>query len=109
MLRDLEPLLSQYARSRETLFKSIEDLTDAQLDECFPGRDWSIKDTLVHIAANEGLMTGLLRDIAQGTTNALPADYDNQTFNEQSVAAGRAKSMAQIHADLDASYRNMIS
>src|ERR1700682_5943507 len=109
MLRDLEPLLSQYARSRETLFKSITGLTDAQLDECFPGRDWSIKDTLIHIAANEGLMTGLLRDIAQGTTNAPPADFDNQTFNEESVTAGRAKSMAQIRADLDASYKQMMS
>lgn len=109
MLRDLEPLVSQYARSREVLLKTIGGLNDEQLDECFPERDWSIKDTMVHIAANEKLMTKLLADIAAGTNNVLPADFDNQRFNEESVAAGRAKSRAQIIAALDQSYRDMIA
>lgn len=109
MLRDLEPLVSQYARSRELLLKTVAGLDAEQLDECFPERDWSIKDTLVHVAANEKLMTKLLGDIAQGTNTAMPADFDNQRFNEESVAAGRSKSMEQILAGLDESYRNMIS
>jgi len=109
MLKELEPLVSQYARSRETLFKTIEGLDDQQLDECFPGRDWSIKDTLIHIATNEMLMTKLLQDIANGTNTALPLDFDNQKFNDEQVAAGRGKSVAQIHAELDDSYRHLIA
>lgn len=109
MLRELEGLVAQYARSRETLFKSIQALTDAQLKVPMPGRDWSIQDTLVHIAANEALMTRLLSDIVHGTTNALPSDFDNQKFNEASVAAGRAKTVQQVRADLDASYAKLIA
>lgn len=109
MLKELEPLVSQYARSREVLFNSIAGLTDAQLEECLPGRDWSIKDTLIHLAANEALMTRLLADIARDGPTALPEAFDNQKFNDETVAAGRAKSMAQIRADLDASYKNLIA
>lgn len=108
MLRDLEPLVAQYARSRAVLFKSVEGLTAEQADECFPERDWSIKDTMIHIAANEKLMVKLMRDIVNGTTNALPADFDNQKYNEETVAAGRNKSMEQIYADLDESYGQLI-
>lgn len=109
MLKELEPLISQYARSRENLYRALEGLTDAQLEECLPGRDWSIKDTLIHLAANERLMTKLLRDIAEGTNTALPADFDNQKFNDESVAEGRAKSIAEIRANLETSYRNLIA
>ncbi len=109
MLRELEPLVAQYARSRETLFKSIANLDATQLDECIPNRDWSIKDTYIHIATNETLMLQLLGEIANGGANALPADFDNQKFNDESVATGRAKNMEQLHADLDASYRDLIA
>lgn len=109
MLKELEPLVAQYARSRDTLLKSIEGLSDEQLDECLPGRDWSIKDTLVHLSTNEGLMVTLLQDIATGKNDALPADFDNQKFNDESVAAGHAKNVAQIRQDLDNSYRHLIA
>lgn len=109
MLRELQPLVAQYTRSRETLFKSIEGLDAAQLQELLPGRDWSIQDTLVHIATNEALMTRLLYDIVHNTSNALPADFDNQKFNEESVAMGRTKSIEQIRRDLDESFKNLIT
>lgn len=109
MLKELEPLVSQYARSREVLFKGIAGLTHAQLEECLPGREWSIKDTLIHLAANEALMTNLLANIAQDGPAALPEDFDNQKYNDETVAAGRAKSIEQIRADLDASYKDLIA
>jgi hypothetical protein len=109
MLKELDPLLAQYARSRDTLFKSIQGLTDAQLDEPFPGRDWSIKDTAIHIVANEKIMIALLRDIIRGTTTAMPADFDNQKYNEETVAEGRSKSLNELHQELDDSYRNLIA
>lgn len=109
MLRELEPLVAQYARSRQVLYASQTGLSDEQLDVCLPGREWSIKDTLIHIVANEELMTKLLRDIANGTTTALPADFDNQKYNEETVAAGRAKSMEQIRVELETSFQKLIS
>jgi hypothetical protein len=54
------------------------------------------------------VMTKLLRDIADGTVTALPTGFDNQRFNEETVAAGRGKSIAQLRADLDDSYRDII-
>ncbi len=109
MLKELEPLVSQYARSRETLLKCLAGLSEEQLDMCLTERDWSIHDTLVHMATNEALMTRLLQDIANGTQAALPADFDNQKFNDESVAAGRGKRIEQLRADLDASYKDLIA
>lgn len=109
MLKELEPFASQYKRSRETLLKAAGSLDAAQLEECLPGRDWSVKDTIIHIATNERLMTGLLQEIANGTNATLPADFDNQRFNEEQVAFGQTKSIEQLHADLDASFNNLMS
>lgn len=108
MLAELQTLAAQYARSRETLYRTVEGLSAQERREPFPGRDWSIHDTLVHIAANERLMTELLRGIAQGTATAAPADFDNERFNAESVAAGRSKSDAELRAALDASYADLM-
>ncbi len=108
MLRELEPLVSQYARSRQVLFDALEGLTAEQLDVCLPDREWSIKDTLVHLDTNERLMTALLADIAHGTRSALPDTFDNEKFNRQEVEKGRTKSVEQVQADLDASYAALI-
>ncbi len=109
MLKELEPLVSQYARSRETLYKSLDQLSAAQDQELLPHRAWSVKDTLIHIATNEVLMTRVLQHIADADTFALPAEFDNQHFNDEQVALGRAKSVAQLRAELDTSYKNLIA
>lgn len=108
MLKELDPLLSQYARSRETLFHCLDRLNEDETRELLPGRDWSVHDTLVHLVTNETLMLDLLCDIVKGTRFELPADFDNQRFNEQQVALGRAKTLAELRAELDANYARMI-
>src|SRR3989304_1889044 len=109
MLKELEPLVAQFARSRETLFKSVARLDAVQVEECLPGRDWSVKDTLIHIATNEALMTDLLENILRGTQSALPDDFDNQRFNAEQVVIGSSKNVEQIRADLDASHARFIA
>ncbi len=109
MLKELEPLAAQYKRSRETLLKALDSLDATQLEECLPGRDWSVKDTIIHIATNERLMTNLLKEIAEGTHTTLPEDFDNQHFNDEQVALGQNKSIAQLRADLDFSFYNLMS
>jgi hypothetical protein len=107
MLKELEPLAAQFTRSRENVYASLARLNDAQMLELLPGRDWSIQDTLAHLASNQELMVELLGDIVAGTRGTLPDDFDNQRFNDEHVAQGRGKSSAQVRAALDASYARL--
>lgn len=107
MLRELEPLAAQFARSRENLNASLARVSEAQSRELLPGRDWSILDTLTHLATNQTLMVELLGDIVAGTRRALPQEFDNQHFNDTQVARGRAQSLAEARAQLDASYARL--
>lgn len=108
MLKELEPLVSQFSRTRENLYNAVQGLALPQLDECLPGRTWSIKDTFVHIATNEMLMTRLLEGIATGTTTTLPPDFDNQRFNDEQVALARDKSVQELRKELDESFKQLI-
>ncbi len=109
MLKELEPLIAQYARSRETMFKSLALLDEAQVRELLPGREWSVQDTLAHLATNQDLMTDLLSEIISGSRRALADDFDNQRFNDDQVARGRAKSVQALRADLDSGYARLIA
>jgi len=107
MLRELEPLAAQFARSRDTLYASLARLSAAEIQERLPGRDWSVQDTLVHLATNLELMLDLLSDIVTNTRSALPADFDNQHFNDEQVARGRSKTFDQVRADLERDYARL--
>lgn len=109
MLKELESLLAQYARSRETLIKAVAFLNDTQLQVLFPDRSWSIHDTLAHLATNEALMLDLLEAIAEGTQSALPADFDNQHFNDEQVARRKAETTPALLADLEANYARLVA
>jgi uncharacterized damage-inducible protein DinB len=100
MIKELQPIADQLAASRTQLFHAIEGLSDELLRVPFPGRDWSIKDTLAHLAANEALMTELAEGIATGKHTHLPNDFDNERFNAESVAARRDHSVRQVLEEL---------
>lgn len=107
MLKELEPLTAQFTRSRENLYASLARLNEAQMQEVLPGRDWSIQDTLVHLASNQELMVELLGDIVAGSRGTLPDDFDNQQFNDDQVTRGRAESIVEVRSALDASYARL--
>ncbi len=107
MLRELEPLAAQFARSRDTLYAALARLDEAEIQERLPGREWSAQDTLVHLSSNLELTLDLLSDIISGTRGALPADFDNQRFNDEQVARGRTETLAQVRADLERSYARL--
>ena len=100
MIKELQPIADQLAASRTQLFHAIEGLSDELLRVPFPGREWSIKDTLAHLAANEALMTELAEGIARGKSTHLPKDFDNDRFNAESVAARRDRSVRQVLEEL---------
>lgn len=103
MIKDLEALVSRLKRSRLQLYGSIANLNEAQMNVPIPGGEWSIKDHLAHLAANEALMTELAECIATGQSTRLGADFDNDKFNAESVAARRGKSTNEIMDELAAS------
>lgn len=109
MLKELEPLAAQYARSRATMLRAVHELEPEQLDDCLPGRTWSVRDTMVHLLTNEQLMLSLLRDIADGGATSLPPDFDNQKFNEEQVALASKKHAPQIEKELEASYQELMA
>lgn len=109
MLKELEPMVSQFARSRATLYDAIDGLAPEQLDVCLPDRTWSIQDTMAHIASNEVLMTRLLESIALGTATTLPADFDNEKFNQQEVEKARGKTVQELRKHLDESFEQLIA
>ncbi len=107
MIKELQPIADQLGASRSQLLRVVERLSDEALRAPFPGRDWSIKDTLAHLAANEALMTELAEGIATGKRTHLPSNFDNDRFNAESVAARRDLSVRQILDELARSRRKL--
>ena len=101
MIKELEPIAGALATSYQQLLRAIEGLSEQELRVPFPGRDWSSHDTLAHLAANEALMIDLAEDIVRGARSNLPADFDNDRFNAESVAARRDKPTAEIRQEID--------
>jgi hypothetical protein len=101
VIKLLQAIAEQLASSYEQLLRAIDGVSEDVLRVPYPGRDWSIKDTLAHLAANEALMTELAEGIATGTKPQLPDDFDNERFNAESVAARRNKSTREVLEELD--------
>lgn len=96
MIKDLEALASRLERSRSHIYNSIAGLSEAQLQEPSPGGNWSIHDSLAHLAANEELMTDLAYGIATGESTTLGEDFDNDRYNAESVAQRHDQVTSQI-------------
>ena len=96
MIKDLEALASRLERSRSHIYNCIAGLSEAQLQEPSPGGNWSIHDSLAHLAANEELMTDLAYGIATGESTSMGEDFDNDRYNAESVAQLREKTTSQI-------------
>ncbi len=101
IIKDLQPIAGALATSHQQLLRAIDGLSEQELRVPFPGRDWSIHDTLAHLAANEALMLELAKDIVRGTRTDLPDDFDNDRFNAESVAARRDTPTSEIRQEID--------
>ena len=101
LVKELEPIADALATAHQQLLRAIDNLSEQELRVPFPGRDWSIHDTLAHLAANEALMTELAEAITEGEHTNLPDDFDNDRFNAESVAARRNKPTPEIRQEID--------
>ncbi len=107
MLKELDPLVDQLQMVRRNLWEAVEKLSIEQLVQKMAGGEWSIKDALAHLAANEALMTDILESIANGTEP--PASgYDTDPINAEQVAKAEDKTVAQVWQDLDESRRRLM-
>ena len=106
MLKELDPLVDQLQMVRRNLWEAVEKLSIEQLVQKMPGGEWSIKDALAHLSANEALMSDVLESIANGTEP--PASgYDTDSINAEQVAEAESKTVAQVWQDLDESRRQL--
>lgn len=101
MIKELEPIADALVTSHQQMLHAIDGLTEDELRVPFPGRDWSIHDTLAHLAANEALMTELAVAITEGQRTNLPEDFDNDRFNAESVGARREQPTPEIRQEID--------
>jgi hypothetical protein len=108
MLKELQPLVEQLRMTRRNLWEVVEGLSIEQLLEKMPGSDWSIKDALAHLAANEALMTDILRSIANGG-DANVTEFDSDEINAQQVAEAKDKSLAEGWRELDRNRRELFT
>ena len=107
-IKDLQPIADALATSHQQLLRAIDGLSEQELRVPFPGRDWSIHDTLAHLAANEALMKHLAEDIVRGTPTNLPHDFDNDRFNAESVAARRNEPTQEIRQEIDHNQQGLL-
>ena len=101
MIKELGPIADALVTSHKQLLRAIDDVSEQELRVPYPGRDWSIHDTLAHLAANEALMTELAEAMTKGERTDLPDDFDNDRFNAESVAARRDKPTPEIRQEID--------
>ncbi len=109
MLKQIEPLADQLAMLRQELWGTVEGLTVEQLLEPFTDRAWSIKDALAQLAANEALMTDVLRSIATGAPSPLADDFDNDRFMADAAAKCKDKTLAEVWQDLEESRQKLFT
>ncbi len=86
----------------------LAPLSDAQLTASGMDGDWSIKDILVHIGIWQARAARSLEFAGRDEEprHDFPVDNEEEmhAFNNATVAAGRARSLAQVLADYRASY-----
>lgn len=108
LIKELEPIADALATSHQQLQRAADGLSEEELRVPFPGRDWSIHDTLAHLAANEALMTELAEDITEGKRTNLPDDFDNDRFNAESVMARQDKPTREIRQEIDSNQQELL-
>jgi hypothetical protein len=95
-------ILDKLDENRERLLMAIEPLPDEALLEPGVMDDWSIADTLAHLAAWESeMVTGLMR-IKQGKTPAkmIEAFANVDGYNAERYAENKGRDLERIFDDL---------
>ncbi len=100
MLKELEPIVDQLELNRATLHEALEGTSPEQLEHRMPGSEWSIKDALAHLAANEAILTEVIVNIAIGSDET-EREFDSDAINAQQVERGRALTFEQVWRELE--------
>jgi uncharacterized damage-inducible protein DinB len=90
------------------LTKALDGLSDEQATRVGVTPEWSVKDSLAHIAAWEIEGARILAEIQSGTWK--PQRLDKQTiedFNVRAVEERRARSMNEVRQEFDAAHARM--
>ncbi len=108
MLKELEPIASQLREARAEFKRTLAALTDAQA-AAMTTPDWSVKDTVAHLAGAERGMVRMAQRIASGENPQLPPDYSNDVYNARQVAKRKEQTVAQLLAELETSRAELMT
>lgn len=108
-----EQLLQDVQSQRRRLEKILSTLDPAAMTRPGALGTWSVKDVLAHLAAWEGLFLEWYRSGVQGSVPATsPVGMSQkamQALNAQIYARNRGRSLEEVLAEFQASYRQIVA
>jgi uncharacterized protein (TIGR03083 family) len=102
-------IIDQIRRSRQQFEEALARIDSARMTEPGVNGDWSVKDVLAHIAWWE---QHLLRRLRSGRDDLYVEGVDGRSAtdraNAEVFAANRERPLAEVRAEFDASYREVL-
>lgn len=107
-------MLEKIQVERELLKTTLAQMSEEQITETPVQTKWTVKDILAHITAWERQLLNWLRTAAQGEPpEIMPEGYDTwddfDRLNEQIYIENRDRSLADIRADFDRIYQQLLA
>lgn len=103
-------LLDEIRRTHGELTAALAPLTEAQMTQPGVNGEWSAKDVLAHITWWEG---HTLRTLRSGREEQVPEGSNQETLTQQNnaevFAANRGRPLAEVRAELEASYQEVLA
>jgi hypothetical protein len=108
MIKELQALAHKLNEAHTLLDQVCAQMTLAQMISPRAVGEWSAKDVLAHLVTNTDLMTTLAECIVTGQNPSLPADFDNDRFNAEQVAALKDVPAAELRKRFDTTHQDVM-
>jgi len=96
----------EYGRS--SLLKSIEGLSKREMTEIPVYGGWTIKEVLAHVIGWDQRVVEVLPLVVQDRADEIP-DVEVEAHNQQSIAAWREKSWAEVWAAIQSTHQQVLN
>lgn len=100
-------IVSELKYGRSILLESLEGLSKREMTEIPIYGDWTIKDVLAHIVGWDQRVLHTLPMILQDRASEVPG-VEVEEYNQQSVAAWRDKSLAEVLAEIHTTHQQIL-
>lgn len=93
---------------RATLLKSLEGLSKREMTETPVYGEWTIKEVLAHVIGWDQRVVEVLPLVVQDRADEIP-NVEVEAHNQQSIAAWREKSLAEVLATIKATHQQVLN